>query len=312
MILLVNSGGPAAIDEWRRHFAVADPALRVHFLDDPAVAPEKVAYAFVWSPPPGRLAQFPNLRLVLSSGAGVDHITRDPDWPRHLGIVRMGGEEPAQRMGEYVALACLSLLRDARRMALNQQAGTWDSFETERTAPDTRVGIMGLGNLGARAAEMLLGLGFQVAGWSRSPKAIEGVQSHVGEAGREAFLANTDILVNLLPDTPATRGILDATAFALLPQGACVVNAGRGPQVVLPDLMAALDTGHLAGAMLDVFETEPLPADHPVWRHPKVIVSSHLASMASRPARARYVAEAIALHEAGERPPNLFDPARGY
>lgn len=312
MILLVNSGGEAAVADWRAVFAEAAPHLDVRWIDDPSVDPADVRYVFVWQPRPGRLAELPNLRLILSSGAGVDHITADPAWPRQVGIVRMGGDETAQRMGEYVSLAALSLLRGMPRIVAGQRTATWDHFDSPRTAPETRAGIMGLGNLGIRAAEMLRALGYPVAGWSRSRKAIPGVTCYAGPEELGAFLAQSDLLVNLLPDTPETKAALRAETIAQLPRGAGIVNAGRGPQLVIPDLLAALDAGHLAGAVLDVFDPEPLPANDPAWRHPKVIVTPHLASLASRPARAHYVAQAIAAFERGETPPNLFDPDRGY
>lgn len=312
MILVVNSGGEEAVPEWRDVFAPHAPHLDVRWLHDPAVAAADVAYALVWNPPPGFLARLPNLRLVLSSGAGVDHITADPAWPRHVGIVRMGGDETGQRMGEYVCLGALAMLRNLPRIVAGQRAERWDNFDSPRTAAQARVGIMGMGNLGRRAAAMLGGLGFPVAGWSRTRRAAEGVEAFAGPGELDAFLARTDILVNLLPDTPELKGAIRAETLALLPAGAAVVNAGRGPQLVLGDLLAALDSGHLSGAFLDVFEPEPLPAGHPAWRHPKLIVTPHLAALASRPARARYVADAIAAFERGEVPPNLFDPARGY
>ena len=167
----------------------------------------------------------------------MDHITRDPAWPSHLPLVRMGGEEPAQRMGEYVCLACLALLRDWRRITLAQAACRWDDIESGRSAPEVTVGIMGLGNLGTRSAAMLGALGFTVIGWSRSRKALPAVQSYAGNAEREAFLRRTDILVCLLPDTPDTRDAVCAETLALLPPGAAVVNAARGPQLVWADLV---------------------------------------------------------------------------
>jgi len=312
MVLVVNSGGETAVADWQAQFALTAPHLRVHWLEDPAIAAEEIRYAFVWNPEHGRLAAMPNLRLVVSSGAGVDHITADPGWPSHIGLVRMGGAETGQRMGEYVCLGALALLRGLPRIIAGQAARRWDTFDAPRTAPETRVGVMGLGNLGATAATMLAGLGFQVSGWSRSPKDLPGIACYAGPGERDAFLAQTDILVCLLPDTPDTRGAIRAETLALLPPGAAVINAGRGAHAVLPDVLAALDSGHLSGAVLDVFETEPLPADHPAWSHPGVIVTPHLASLASRPARARYVADAIAAFERGETPPNLYDPARGY
>ena len=171
---------------------------------------------------------------------------------------------------------------------------------------------MSLGNLGAHAAQMLRGLGFQVSGWARSPKSLPGVEHFIGPARRDAFLARADIWVCLRPDTPETHGVICAKTIMRLPHGASVVNAGRGGHVVLADVLAALDNGQLGGAVLDVFELEPLPADHPAWSHPSVIITPHLASLASRPARARYVAEAITAFERGETPPNLYDPVRGY
>ena len=311
-ILLVKSGGPAALPEWRRHFAEAAPGLAVHGWDDPAADPAQVHYVFPWEPEPGRLAALPNLRLIVSPGAGVDHITRDPAWPAHLPLVRMGGEEPAQRMGEYVCLACLALLRDWRRITLAQAKGRWENIEAGRCAPEVTVGVMGLGNLGSKSAMMLAALGFSVVGWARSPKAVPGVECHVGGAGLDAFLRRSDILVCLLPDTPDTRGAIRAETLALLPPGAAVVNAARGPQLVWEDLAAALDAGRVSGAVLDVFTEEPLPPGHPAWAHPLVTVTPHLASLASRRSRAHYVAEVIRRLEAGMALPNLFDPVRGY
>ena len=312
MILLVNSGGETAVPSWREEFGTVAPHLDVRWIYDPAVAPEDVDYVFCWTPRQGFLAGLPKLRLILSSGAGVDHITTDPSWPSHVGLVRMGVEEAQQRMAEYVCLGALSLLRGMPRIIAGQRAGQWDQFNGDRTARETRVGVMGMGNLGQRAAEMLRSLGFVVAGWSRSRKQMPGVESFAGDAERDAFLARTDLLVCLLPDTPQTRGAIRAETIAKLPAGAGIINAGRGGHVVVDDLVAALDNGHLSGAFLDVFEPEPLPQGHALWSHPKVIVTPHLASMASRPARARYVAEAIAAFERGDTPPNLYDPDRGY
>ena len=311
-VLLVKSGGEKAVPDWQRHFAEVAPHLEVRSWSDPAVSLDQVHYVLVWEPDHGRLAEMPNLRMVLSSAAGVDHITRDPSWPAHLPLVRMGGEETGQRMGEYVCMACLSLLRDFRRMTLAQAAERWDHFENPLCAPDVRVGIMGMGNLGSRAAEMLRGLGFQVAGWSRTPKTLAGVSLFTGMAERDAFLRQSDILVCLLPDTVETRGAISAETIALLPPGAGVVNAARGGHLVFDDLVAALDSGHLSGAVLDVFTQEPLPPGHPAWSHPRIIVTSHIASLAAKGARVRYVADVIRRFEAGEALPNLYDPLRGY
>ncbi|OYW07823.1 MAG: hypothetical protein B7Z53_05655 [Rhodospirillales bacterium 12-71-4] len=171
---------------------------------------------------------------------------------------------------------------------------------------------MGLGNMGSRAAAMLQGLGFPVRGWSRTRKALPGVTCFAGEAEFDAFLAETRILVCLLPATAETRGILAAPLLAKLPKGAGLVNVGRGSHQKIEDIIAALDAGQLCGAVLDVFEQEPLPADHAAWAHPKVMVTPHLASLPSRRERAQYVAQAIADFEAGRPLANLYDHARGY
>jgi glyoxylate/hydroxypyruvate reductase len=314
MLIVVKTGGEAAMPAWRAAFAEHDPHVTLAWWDDPALDPARVDHALVWDPDPGRLAAMPNLKLIFGSGAGVDGILADPLLPPHVPLIRMATPDAAQRMGEYVCWAALSLLRGARRMAIAQARGTWDYFDVEPSGATTRVGIMGLGVMGARAAEMLLGLGFRVQGWSRSRKRIAGVASFAGEAERDAFLGSTDILVCLLPATPETRGVIAAPLLGLLPHGACLVNAGRGHHQVLPDILAALDTGQLSGAVLDVFEEEPLPDGHPAWSHPRLTITPHCASLPPRSARARFVVETIRAFERGEAlPPALIaDRARGY
>jgi glyoxylate/hydroxypyruvate reductase A len=166
--------------------------------------------------------------------------------------------------------------------------------------------------MGTRSAEMLQGLGFRVIGWSRGRKSVPGVESHAGPGELDAFLAATNILVSLLPATPETRHIISAPLLAKLPRGAGYVGLGRGMQQNLPDIIAALDSGQLSGAVLDVFEPEPLPAEDPIWTHPKATVTAHLASLPTRMERARFIVATIAAHERGEALPFLLDPARGY
>jgi glyoxylate/hydroxypyruvate reductase A len=311
-ILLVKSGGEAAMPEWQRHFAALAPGLEVRWWDDATVDPAAVRYVLVWDPEPGRLALLPKLEVIFGSGAGVDFITADPLLPRHVPLVRMATPGAAQRMGEFVTWAALSLLKDARRIGIGQAARRWDFFEPDFTAPETTIGIMGLGHMGQAAARMLQGIGFPVIGWSRTPKDVPGVRSFVGEAERAAFLAASRILVCLLPATPETRHILAAPLLAQLPDGAGLVNVGRGSQQKVPDIIAALDSGKLSGAVLDVFETEPLPADDPAWVHPRLLVTPHLASLPPRRERVEHVAKLIAAHERGEALPNTYDHDRGY
>jgi glyoxylate/hydroxypyruvate reductase A len=311
-ILLVKSGGEAAVPEWQRHFAEFAPEIEVRWWDDPAVAPGDVRYVLLWDPEPGRIARLPGLEVIFGTGAGVDFITADPDLPRHLPLMRMATPGATQRMGEYVTWAVLSLLRGGRRIGMQQAASNWEYFEPEFTAPDLTVGIMGLGNMGSRAAAMLHGIGFRVIGWSRSRKALPGVESFAGEAERDAFLARCDYLVCLLPATAETRGIIAAPLLARLKDGAGLVNVGRGVHQRIEDIIAALDSGKLSGAVIDVFEQEPLPATSPAWAHPKLLVTPHVASLPNRRERAQYVARAIAAHRRGEPLSNLYDHDRGY
>jgi glyoxylate/hydroxypyruvate reductase A len=311
-LLLVKSGGAAAMPEWQRAFAELLPDLDVRWWDDPSVPAEAVTYALVWEPEPGRLASYPNLRVIFSSGAGVDHITRDPALPPHVPIVRNASGQTARSVAEYVCFAALGLLRDLPRLLVARETRHWDMWEGERTAEMVRVGILGMGKIGTLTATMLRGLGFAVSGWARTAKAIDGIEVAAGDAALPGFLARSDILVGLLPDTAATRGLLDAKRLALLPPGAGVINAGRGSLVVIDDLIAALDRGHLAGAVLDVFDPEPLPPEAPAWSHPRILVTSHVAGFASRQARAGYVAEVIAGLARGGSPTHLYQPERGY
>ncbi|WP_372623805.1 2-hydroxyacid dehydrogenase [Falsiroseomonas sp.] len=311
-VLLVKSGGEAAMPEWQRHFAILAPDLDVRWWDDATVDPAAVRYVLVWDPEPGRLGRLPKLEVIFGSGAGVDFIASDPDLPRHVPLVRMATPGAAQRMGEYVTWAALSLLKGARRIGMAQAARRWDYFEPEQTATDTTVGIMGLGHMGGAAARMLQGIGFTVIGWSRTPKEVPGVRSFVAAAERGAFLAMSDIVVCLLPATPETRGILSKPLLDGMKDGAALVNVGRGSQQRIEDILAALDSGKLSGAVLDVFEQEPLPPEHPAWAHPKLLVTSHLASLPPRSERVAYVAKLIAAHERGEKLPNTYDHDRGY
>lgn len=311
-VLLIKSGGAAALPEWRAEFARWVPWLAVHEWNDPAVAPETVDYVLVWEPEPGRLAQFPNLRLILSTASGVDHILADPGLPPDVPVIRMVTDETRQRMTDFVALAALALIRQLPAIVAAQHDSRWDDSLTGRLATETRVGILGLGELGGAVARTLSALGFRVGGWSRSPKSLAGVESHHGEDGLDALLAQSDLLVNLLPGTSATRRILDARRLARLPRGAGLINVGRGTHLDPDALLAALDSGHLSAAVLDVFDVEPLPASSRFWQHPKVIVTPHVASNVSRRARARQAAETIENDLRGAAQIHRYDALAGY
>lgn len=311
-MLLVKSAGPGSIGQWRAEFARHLPALDVRWWDEPGIDPAAVQYVLVWEPTPGRLATFPGLRAIFSSGAGVDHIIQDSTCPPHIPIVRMGADELVDTMAEFIAMAALMVLRDQPRMARAQQVRTWGYFEPPRTARETRVGILGIGTIGQHAAAMLTGLGFQVAGWSRSAKTIPGVDCLYGADGLREIMQRSHIIVSILPETPETRHLIGRRELSAMQPGSAVVNVGRGSAIVLADLIEMLQTGHIGTAILDVLEEEPPGADSPVWSHERLIITPHLAGYARIPAKAAYVAAAITAYEAGDRLPNLYVRDRGY
>ncbi len=233
---------------------------------------EAVRYALVWRQPPGSLAKLPNLKAILVLGAGVDSVLSDPGLPADVALVRLVDAGLPGPMAEYALYGVLHFQRRMVDYFEQQQAAIWRPRE-ELLARQWPVGVMGLGVIGATVAQRIAAQGYPVAGWSSSGKSVTGVEVFAGAAGLEPFLARTRVLVNVLPLTPQTAGILGARTFAAMPRGSYIVNIGRGGHMVDADLIAALDSGQLAGAMLDVFEQEPLPAMHPFWRHPKMIVT---------------------------------------
>lgn len=300
---------------WQQAMAQAAPGLEVRIWPE-AGRPEDVVYAACWLPPAHALQAFPHLKAIFSLGAGVDAILRDETLPRQVPLVRVNDADLTMRMSEYVVLQVLLHHRQQRRLDANQHARLWDSFTTH-AASDLRVGVMGLGVLGADAARKLAMMGFPTAGWSRTRKDIAGVQSFAGAAEFDAFLARSDVLVSLLPATPETTGLINHQTLRRLartgPFGAPIlINAGRGCQQVEADILRALDDGTLHAASLDVFEVEPLPTDSPLWAHPRVIVTPHAAADSDPAAICRYIAGQIARLERGETLQNVVDRARGY
>ena len=300
---------------WRERFTAVCPDRVVALLPDDKVDSAAVHYAAVWKPPPGALKTFPNLAAIFNLGAGVDALMADGSLP-DVPIVRVADEDLTGRMTEYVVMHVLIHHRHQRHIDACQRDRLW-APPAQRAAGAVRVGVMGLGVLGRDSADALRRLGFDVAGWSRTRKAIPGIATFAGEAELAAFLARTDILVCLLPLTPATKGILNRRIFAQLARdgalgGPVVINAGRGGLQVESDLLAALDDGTLTAATLDVFVTEPLPADSPFWSHPKVTLSPHNAADTDPDAISVYVAAQIARHERGEALQNVVDRRLGY
>jgi glyoxylate/hydroxypyruvate reductase A len=309
--MFYSTGSSAGLaDVWMSELGRHLPDEEVRVWPDVG-APDEIEFALVWKHRPGELQRYPNLRGILSLGAGVEHILDDPELPEGVPVVRLVDRLLTSHMVEYVTLGVLHHHRNMPAYAARQAAGQWDPLppaDTERTT----VGLLGLGVLGQAAAELLARFGFRVAGWSRTPKTLEGIACFAGDDQLADLLRQTNILVCLLPATPATVGIVDGRALALLPPGAALVSAGRGSQVVEADLLAALEMGHLAGATLDVFQEEPLPADHPLWRRPDVVVTPHVASDTIPRTAAKVIADNIGRLRAGEPPLGLVDRERGY
>jgi glyoxylate/hydroxypyruvate reductase A len=252
-----------------------------------------------------------DLKVVFSLAAGVDRVLADPTFPRDLPLVRMVEPELTRGMVEYVLWQCLYHHRRVWELEAAQSCATWRPH-TYPAPWDRTIGIMGLGELGTAAAGKLLEFGFKVRGWSRSPKSIDQVESFHGQDQLPAFLSGTEILVCLLPLTPETRGILDAALMAQLPRGASLINAARGGHLVEADLLAAMASGQIAAATLDVFETEPLPEAHPFWTTERLYVTPHNASDTDPRSAAWRIAKQITRFEAGEALENVVDRARGY
>lgn len=291
------------------------PGLRVALWTPQAglgdVDPASVVALAAWFAPPGLPAALPGLRLIASIGAGVEHVLRDTALPASLPVTRIVDPDQSRGMAEFVLWAVLHHHRGLDQVLQQQGRRVW-RMPPQRPASQTRVGIMGLGVMGATVASTLVAQGFVVSGWSSSPRSIAGVTGWVGDDGLEAFLAPLDVVVSLLPLTDRTRGLCDARWFARLKPGAVLVNCGRGEQVVVPDLIEALRSGHLRAAVLDVFEHEPLPADHPLWATPGVLVTPHMASAASGEVIARQIVRNTARVLAHQPPLHAVDRQRGY
>ena len=253
------------------------PGLDVRTYPD-TVSADEVEFALAWNHPQGVFKHFPNLKCIASTGAGVDHILRDPNLPEGVQITRIVDENLTQDMGMFVTALVLNHVRGLHSYKEAERQHIWKQRSYLRTA-DVMIGIMGLGVLGTHTAQQLSKLGFKVHGWSRSPKLLEGVGTYAGPEEFDAFLSSSNVLICLLPLTKQTANILNKDTFSKLPKGAYVINVARGEHLVDTDLIEMLDSGHLSGASLDVFREEPLPEEHPFWEHPLINVTPHIASI---------------------------------
>jgi glyoxylate/hydroxypyruvate reductase A len=306
---LVFASAVDPVEPWRAALEAELPDLAVRTPE--AIGPEDdVRYALVWKPPAGFFARHPGLRLVTILGAGADALAGRDDLP-DVPVTRLSDPEMARMMAQYVLFAVLRYARDIPAFEAAQRQGRWH-YVHPREAREIRVGVLGLGELGGTAALELARQGFTVSGWSRTPKDLPGIACHAGQEALIPFLRETEILVVMLPLTPQTRRLLGAAEIAALPAGAKLVNVSRGAVIDEPALVAALASGRLGGATLDVFETEPLPEGHALWGMESVLVTPHLASVAIPASAARQVAENIRRVRRGEPPEQQVDLTRGY
>jgi D-3-phosphoglycerate dehydrogenase/glyoxylate/hydroxypyruvate reductase A len=284
----------------------------------PEFDPGAVEAILAWRLKPGALAPYPQLRVLCSTGAGVDKLLAVPDlldgFPG-LPVTRTVDPTQHLQIAQYVVACALSHLRELPTYRAQQAAARWARHPV-RPLARCRIGVLGLGAVGLAIARAFVPLGFPVAGWARTPRRPQdlpaGVSAYAGEAGLPPLLAQTDVLVCALPLTPATQGLLNQATLSQLPAGACVINIGRGEQLVEADLRALLDSGHLAGAALDVFEREPPPPDNWVWQHPRVLATPHIAGEASAAVVAQQVLQALRCARAGLPQPLAIDRASGY
>ena len=312
ILLAITGWNPT---EWDARLRALAPARDIRLWPDRVGDTADIAYACTWKAPRGLMAGLPRLKAIFSLGAGVDHLMGDPALPA-VPIARIVDPDLTLRMTEYVALHVLMHHRRLRLYDAQQRARLWRDHH-QPAAKDVAVGVMGLGVLGRRAADMLRALGFRVAAWSRTEKQADGIETFHGAHGLDPFLARTEILVCILPHTPDTEGVLNLGLLRRLKRdgalgGAYLINAGRGRLQVDADIVAALGEGALAGASLDVFPTEPLPADSPLWTHPKITITPHNAAESDPQALAVNVLRQIERHERGLPLENVIDRGLGY
>jgi glyoxylate/hydroxypyruvate reductase A len=300
----------AWLDALKDAFAAAGLDTEVTLFDGRA---RDARYAVVWLPPHELFATETQLRAVFNVGAGVEGLLANPALPPALPILRLVDAGMAPKMAEYVCFYLARITRGLDRFGGLQRLRDWNVDRPRGTPP--AVGVMGLGAIGAYIARAATVFGYPMIGWSRTLKEIEGVRCYAGTDGLREFLAQSNFLVNVLPLTRETENLLDAQLFAQLPRGAHLINVGRGGTIVDADLIAALDDGQLASAVLDVFRVEPLPDQHPFWHHARVTVTPHLSGPTPREPAAAQIAAAIQRLEAGASPaalPGHVDRARGY
>ncbi|MDG4718654.1 MULTISPECIES: 2-hydroxyacid dehydrogenase [Thalassospira] len=306
-ILISAAGSDGA---WKKAMTERLPGAKI-VTNDENYDPATIDYALFWKQPQGLIKTLSNLKAIFSLGAGVDHVVSSPSLPADLPVIRLEDAGMADQMVQYHLYAALHFMRDFDVYAAQQAKADWTQHPVARISR-CRVGVMGLGALGAAVATALSNLGFTVSGWSRSMKAIDGITTYAGKETLPEFLGQSDILICLLPRTPETENVLESATLSFLPKGAAIINAARGAMINEADLLRALDTGHLRGAFLDVAVTEPLPESHPFWDHPKIRITPHIAAETRIEESVDQIAENIDRINRGDTPRGLVNRQTGY
>jgi glyoxylate/hydroxypyruvate reductase A len=302
--------GDGVIAPWARDFSQALPQAETVVWQEGQLLPP-CDYAVLWAPTPALLDQLARVKAIFLMGAGVDAILKFGDALPDVPVIRLGDAGMGEQMAEYVAYAVLRYFRRFDEYEQQARAGVWNPL-TARKKEAFTVGVLGLGKLGIPVVQALRQLGFPVRGWSRTAKDIPGVDCYAGMESLDDFMRGTQVLVSMLPLTPETNNLLDRARLSQLPEGAYLVNVARGAQVAEPDLLALIRAGHIAGATLDVFRNEPLPAPHPFWNEPRITITPHISAITLREEAVRQIAHKIELLEQGEHVADVVDRKRGY
>jgi glyoxylate/hydroxypyruvate reductase len=307
IVLIFNNKDPKP---WAESLKIQLPDAAIHIY--PNVGdPDLIQFAICWKPTDYALQAFPNLKVIQSAGAGVDHILRTQTLQSDQILTRIVDDNLTHDMWEFLLAAVLSNIKKLPFYAREQTDKNWSPMPYQ-TFKSTTISILGLGQIGAFVAAQFAALGFVVKGWSQSEKHIENVQSFAGENGFNAALNNADFLINLLPLTPATENILNKNTLKQAKSGSFLINVGRGEHLVEADLIQLLDKNHLSGALLDVFRTEPLPTEHPFWAHPKIQLTPHIASITNFESATGQMAQNYRDFIAGNGLQNVVSLEKGY
>ena len=310
-ILLASTDFWEDMDVWSNGLKESMPEMDVRVYPDEGDVNE-VEYAVVWKHPRGILNKYPNLKAILSLGAGVDHIISDPELPEGLPIVRLVDKKLTHEMCLHSLHWVLHFHSDQYLYRIQQQSREWIQ-QSSVQSEDRTIGIMGLGNIGKAIGDSLINLDFKVVGWGARPKeSLGGIEYYCGHEQLADFLSQTDVLINVLPLTEDTKNILTEIELAFLPKGSFIINIGRGGIINESDLLTSLDIGHITAVALDVFAQEPLPENNSLWDHPSVYVTPHIAGQSNPGSAAQTIADNIRLIEKGETPYPIYSHSSGY